>query len=57
MQCITVPLTQQPRPNRNQEKKKKKNADCVNTTGMDKERMLFLHHPMDAETHPTWRIK
>ena len=32
---------------------RKKNADSVNTTSMDKERMLFyvLHHPMVAETH------
>jgi len=29
------------------------NAGSVNTTNMDKERMLFcvLHHPMDAKPH------
>ena len=35
------------------EKEKEKNADGVNTTGKDWERMLFcvLQHPMDAEAH------
>jgi uncharacterized membrane protein len=34
-------------------KRNNKNAESVNTTGMDYERMFFcaLHHPMDAETH------
>jgi len=34
-------------------KEKKTNADSVNTTGMELERMLFcvLHHSIDAETH------
>jgi hypothetical protein len=42
------------------EMKKKKNADSINTTGMDLERMLscVLHHLMDAKTqHPTWWMK
>jgi hypothetical protein len=38
----------------------KKNADSVNTTGVDKERVLLCvpHRPVDAETqHPTWKMK
>jgi len=37
----------------NEKKEKKKSADSVITTGVEKERMLFcvLQHPMDAETH------
>jgi hypothetical protein len=33
-------------------KTRKRNADCVSTTGMDMQRMFcFLHHPMDAEAY------